>query len=255
MVLGIVLAGRPNSKALRAAAPDVAWESLIPLAGRPMGAYVAAALAGVKDVEHVVVAGPPALAAPGVDVSAPGERLTDSLRGALRRANDTGCTADELVIATGDAPLLTAVTVAALIEHCRRRGLGFGYPIVARPACEARFPGVRRTYVRLREGVFTGGNCFYLRSAAMARALELLEQVHAHRKHPLRLARMFGLGTVFGVLAGTARLKGLEAAASRLLGCAAGAWVCPDPEIGVDVDDPGDLEICRTALAGLPLSR
>ena len=252
MVLGIVLAGRPNLGALRAVSPEVAWEAMVPIAGRPMASYVVAALAGARPVERVVVAGPDDLAGVGVEVSPPGQRVTDSLRGALDRARQSGCDADELVVATGDAPLLTAGTVAALIEYCRRRDLSFGYPIIARAACEARFPGVRRTYVRICEGVFTGGNCFYLRAGSMARVLELLEQVHAHRKHPMRLARMFGWDTVLGVLTGTARLARLEAVASRLLGCAAGAWVCPDPGAGVDADDPGDLEICRAALERAP---
>ena len=248
MVLGIVLAGRPNRGALRAAAADVAWEALIPLAGRPMASYVIAALAGTKDVERVVVAGPPELGGPAVDVAAPGQRVTDSLRRAMERAREGGLSPDEVVIATGDAPLLTAATVAALIDHCRRRSLAFGYPIVARAVCEARFPGVRRTYVRIREGAFTGGNCFYLRAEAVDRVLELLDEVHAHRKHPLRLARMFGWGVVLGVLTGTAGLRRVEAVATRMLGCPAGAWVCPDPGIGVDVDTPGDLEVCRAAV-------
>ncbi len=250
MVVGIVLAGRPNRGALRAAAPDADWEALIPLGGRPMASYVIAAVAGAREVQRVVVAGPDGLSAAGSMTVAPGDTLSDSLRNALRGLGAAGSVADELVIAAGDAPLLEAATVSELITHARRRALAFAYPIITRAVCDARFPGVRRTYVRIREGVYTGGNCFYLSTEAAPRVLELLEQLHAHRKHPLRLAGMFGWGAVLGLVTGTARLEHLEAAATRLLGRPAGAWVCPDAGAGVDVDDPGDLEVCRVALSG-----
>jgi CTP:molybdopterin cytidylyltransferase MocA len=247
MVLGVVLAGRRNLGALRAAAPEVEWEALIPIGGRPMAAYVVAALSGSSAVDRVVVAGPPALALAGAEVVPPGEGVRDSLRQALAAA---GGGLDAVVVAAGDAPLLTAAAVSELVAYCRGRGLAFGYPIVSRAVCEARLPGIRRTYVRIHEGVFTGGNCFYLRGDAVEPALRLLERVHADRKRPLRLARLFGWRVVWGLLTGTARLRTLEAVGSRLLGVPAGAWICRDAGVGVDVDDVRDLELCRAALGG-----
>ena len=246
MVIGVVLAGRANRKALAQVAPDVAWEALVPIAGRPMGGYVVAALAGARSVDRVVVAGPAALGVGRAEVVAPGERVTDTLQAALAAASPAPD--DEVVIAAGDAPLLSAAAVEELLATCRRRGLAFGYPIVSRRDCEARFPGVRRTYVRLREGAFTGGNLFYVQARVMPRCVELLEWVHANRKHPLRLAGMLGWGTVLALATGTARLARVERAGSRVLGAPAAAVPMRDAGVGVDVDDAGDLELCRAAL-------
>ena len=249
MALGIVLAGRRNVGALRTAAPDCAWEALIPIAGRPMAGYVVAALAGARDVQRVVVVGPGDLGQPGVTVIPPGDGISASLRLAWTEAQ-RAAPADEVVVAAGDAPLLSAGSVTALIEQSRRRGLAIGYPIATRVACLASFPGVRRTYVRLREGSFSGGNCVYLRAEAVERVLGLLERVHRDRKRPLRLARLLGWRLVWGLLSGQARLRHAEDAASRLVGAPAGAWISPDPSVAVDVDSPGDLDLCRTVLTG-----
>lgn len=250
MVIGVVLAGRANRGALARVAPEVAWEALVPIAGRPMGGYVVAALAGARSVGRVVVAGPAELASGEAVCVPPGERVSDTLRAALAVARPAAD--DEVLIATGDAPLLTAAAVEEVLAACRQRRLAFGYPIVARRDCEARFPGVRRTYVRLREGAFTGGNLFYVRADALARCIALLEWAHANRKRPLRLAGMLGWGTVLLLAVGRARLARVEAAGSRVLRALAGAVPTHDAGVGVDVDDAGDLELCRAALTHAP---
>lgn len=252
MLIGIVLAGRRNTARLLAAAPEAEWEALVPVAGRPMVGHVVEALAGTPGVERLIVAGPPEAGGPGVTVVPPGQRVTASLRHALDAIPGCRDPEAELLIATGDAPLLTAGALEALLAECRARGLGLGYPIVPRALCEARFPGVRRTYVRLREGSFTGGNCFYLRGEAVDAALGLLERFYAERKRPWRLAGLLGWRLLLGLLLGTAGLAAAEAAGSRLLAFPAGAVRADDPGIGVDVDGPEDLELCRRVLAQRP---
>jgi CTP:molybdopterin cytidylyltransferase MocA len=247
VAIGIVLAGRPNTRALRAAAPDCPWEALIPIAGRPMTAYVVEALAAVKDVQRVIVAGPPELRVPGAVVVAPGAGVVSSWRAALAAAGD-GDDAQELLVSAGDAPLLRAETLERFLQSCRTRGLALGYPIVERSVCQQGFPGVRRTYVRLANGSFTGGNCAYVHRTAVEPCLELLDRVHRDRKHPLRLARLFGWGPLLALAFGRLRLETAEAAAGALLGVRAAAWISPDAGIGVDVDDADDLALCRAAL-------
>lgn len=250
MAVGIVLAGRRNTGALAEAEPAQEWEALIPVGGRPMLEHVVGALTGVPEVRRVIVAGPPGFSAPGVTLVPPGERVTASLRNALEADPTSRAPAEELLIATGDAALLNARAVAALLAGARERGLEVAYPIVPRERCEAAYPGVRRTYVRLREGAFTGGNCFYLRGDAVEAALSLLERLYADRKRPLRLAGLFGWGLLLGLLLGRARLADAEAAGSRVLGHTAGALVTEDPGVGVDVDRPEDLALCRAVLGG-----
>ncbi len=246
--VGIVLAGRSNRGALAESAPDVAWEALIPLAGRPMGAYVVAALAGVREVCGVVVVGPAELGRGTPTVVAPGGDLLGSLRAGLEAARAFAPQDAEYLVATGDAPLLTSAAVADVLSRCRARGLALGYTAVPRVVCEQRFGRIRRTYVRLREGAFTGGNCFYLRAEAAEAVLNLTARAYAARKRPWALARWLGWGLVAGLVLGTVRLSDAERAASRLLGKPAGVVVSDEAGVGVDVDDAGDLAFCRQAL-------
>jgi 2-phospho-L-lactate guanylyltransferase (CobY/MobA/RfbA family) len=242
---GIVLAGRANRGALRQAAPESLYEAEIDVAGRPMAAWVAAALAAVPGVRHLAVVGPPGLW-PGALVVSPRDSLASNLRAGLDALGD----GDEAVlIAAGDAPLLTARAAGDLAAAAVAAGAQFGYPIVSRQACEAAFPGVRRTYVRMADGSFSGGNCFYLRRDAVETALALVSRLYAARKQPLRLARILGLSAVLGLLTGRARIADLERTAEVRFGLRARAFPSADAGLAVDVDRPEDLDLARAALA------
>ncbi len=238
-VAGVVLAGRRNEGRLRD--EPSAYEALIPIAGRPMGAWVVAALA--PSCERVVAVGPEGLGATAV---APGPSLLENVRAGLAAVAPS----DEFLVATGDAPLLTAGAVAAFLAASRAAHAALGYPIVPRAACEAAFPGTRRTYVRADGVEYTGGNVFYLRAEAVAPLLAQVEAFYLARKNPLRLAGLFGLGTILALLTGTARVATLEAIASRRLGVAARGIVSGDAGVGTDCDKPSDLALARAVLGG-----
>ncbi len=238
-VVGVVLAGRRNEGRLRA--EPGAYEALIPIAGRPMGAWVVAALLPL--CARVAVVGPDGLGAPAV---APGASLLENMRRGFAAVEP----ADEILVATGDAPLLTEPGVAQLLARSRAAGACVGYPIVPRSACEAAFPGTRRTYVRADGRQYTGGNCIYVRADGAAPLLAEVEAFYRARKNPLRLAGLFGLGTILALLAGRARIATLEANASRRLGVAARGIVCDEAGVGVDCDKPEDLALARAVLAG-----
>lgn len=219
------------------------------LSGRPMAGWVSAALAAVPGMERVAVVGPGDW--DGALQVEPGDSIVDNLRRGVAALATCGAPAgQDLVVAAGDAPLIGAAAVARFVAACRAAGADFGYPIVSRFACEARFPGVQRTYVRLREGRYTGGNCFYLTPAAVEPAIERLERVFRDRKRPIRLAALLGIGLLLRLVTGRACLAEAERAAGRLLGRRACAIVCDqDAELALDVDKPADLALVRRALS------
>jgi len=83
LLKAVVLAGRRNDGKLRAEAPDVAWEALIPIQGHPMTAYVLAAVSSVPEVSETVLVGPGELAAGVGHVVPAGQAGTHHPRGAL----------------------------------------------------------------------------------------------------------------------------------------------------------------------------
>lgn len=252
----LVLAGRPDDGRLEggAAASGAAdapgWEALIDIAGQPMAARVLAALGASRRVAGGVVVGPAALEAhlpPGFELAAPvGDTVQNLAAGLARRPADAG----HVLVVTSDIPLVTGEMIDSLVEACGERTLDVYFPVVRREVAEARFPGVHRTYVRLRDGSFTAGNLFVVRPEAVAAGGGgLLERMVRWRKAPWRLALALGPGLLFGLLTARLDLEGAAREASRRLGVRGQAIVTPHAEVGVDVDKPGDLALCREALS------
>ncbi len=270
MIDAVVLAGRPNTGALREAGA-VPWEALIEIAGRPMAAHVVAALRQAAGVGRVVVVGPEALGpavGPDVTLVAPGGSLVENLRRGLAAAGaGVALSADgrtpgvappaggvprggAVLLVGGDVPLLTGPMIDAFLAACEAVPASLHYPIIPRAECMARSPGARRTFVTVREGAFTGGNLFRVDSAAAPGLLDLAERFYAARKSPLRLAGLLGWGTVVKFLLKRAGIPELEAVVARLAGVPARAVIVADPEIGMDVDKPEDLKLAEAVLSG-----
>lgn len=259
-VHALVLAGRRNDGALREAS-DAEWEALIDVCGRPMAGYVLQALAGARRVAGGIVVGPSALAACGALPAAfrrvePGGSLTDNLRLGVEALAPTqeDHEPDAVLVSTSDVPLLTAAMVDAFLAQTGDMGLDLYVPVVRREIAEARFPGVHRTYIHLRDGAYTMGNLFLVRTRLLrpeAGSMSQLETFVRLRKSPLQMARTLGPYLLLGVALGRFTLEDLERVAGARLGIRGRAVVVNDPEIGVDVDKVSDLALCREVLSHL----
>ena len=274
-VPALVLAGAPNRGPL-AAVSDRPYEALIEIQGRPMIAYVLDALRVAPSVGAVGIVGPvPELAAAlelaGEQLIPPVGGLLDNLvhgarvlqeaggdregdgRGAPREPAGGG---DRLLVVTADIPLVTAAAFEDFLERCRARdaaagppGLDAFYPMVSRAASEARFPGQRRTYVHLKNGAYTGGNCVLLSPNLLLRQRELFDQAVALRKDPLGMARLLGLGFIVKFVLRRLEAADIERVVRQRLGINGAIVEVPYAEIGFDVDKPEDLELARRLLA------
>ncbi|WP_298628746.1 NTP transferase domain-containing protein [uncultured Thermus sp.] len=207
-------------------------KALVPYRGRPMAEWVLSALqeAGLSAIyvgENPGLAPSPRLTLPD----------TGSLLGNLEAA--LGHAEGRVLVATADIPHLSPEAVRFVLEKAPEAALV--YPIVPKGAVEARFPHTRRTYARLREGVFTGGNLLLLHKELFFQALPLAQRVVALRKKPWALARLIGWDILLKLLLGRLTLPELEARAKRILGVEARALITPYPEVGVDVDREEDL--------------
>jgi GTP:adenosylcobinamide-phosphate guanylyltransferase len=182
---------------------------------------------------------------PGVKVAA-GETLVENmLRGA--RALDAQAPT-HLLYVTGDIPLVTAEGLETFIRDSLNSAAALTYPIIPRAACERRFPGAHRTYARIKEGTFTGGNVILTRASLLDDKQALIQGLYQARKAPFKLAGILGMATVVRLLTGTLDLPYLEAVASRILDAPVRAIVTEHAEIGFDVDKAADLLAVEHAL-------
>ena len=132
----------------------------------------------------------------------------------------------------------------------RDPGAALVYPVVPEHAAQAKFPGGKRTYARVLEGRFTGGNLFVLEPGLVGQFMPRLRQVIANRKNPVALAGLIGLSTLLKFLIGRVGISELETKVGRILGVPARALVTEAAEIGFDVDKPEDLAVAKQVLAG-----
>jgi len=233
----VVLAGGSPDDPL-AARYGVAAKTLVSVHGRPMVAYTLEALRATPEVGRVVYVGPAPEGglSPEPDVLLPDQgSMIANLEAGLAEA-----VTPRVLVASGDNPFITAEAVRWLLEHAPDAALV--YPIVPKEAVEQRWPGMRRTYARLREGTFTGGNLILLDKELFARALPMARKIVALRKNPLALARLIGFGVLFKLLLGRLSVAELEQRAERLFGVPMRALVTPYPEVGVDADEEEDFK-------------
>ncbi len=157
-----------------------------------------------------------------------------------------------VLIATSDLPFLTGRVAGNFardgLAHAQAHDSDIVWPIVPVHACYERFPGVKRTALKLREGEFTGGNLAIVRPGFLFTHERRIAAAFAARKSPLKLAGMLGFGTV-GRLVLSQKLHPnlltiplLEARVGRLLGGKASAYISQDPELATDLDRPSDFK-------------
>ncbi|WP_027717165.1 nucleotidyltransferase family protein [Desulfovirgula thermocuniculi] len=250
MVDAVVLAGSPNSGPLKECSP-VPYEALIPIGPKAMVQYVVEALLAARGVGRVVVVGPRelegCLAGFPVELVPPGKDLLENVLRALERLPGAG----RVLVASSDIPLLTPRAVEDFLEQCRGREADLYYPVVPREAVERSFPGPsRRTYVRLRDGVFTGGNLFLVNPEVVPRCLGFGQRFIAARKSPWKLCRLLGAVFLLRYLLRRLSIEEARDRVSRLMGIRGEVVISRYAEVGVDVDKPADLEMVAAVLRG-----
>ncbi len=224
---------------------ETQYRALVPIGGVPMYQRVVDALRAVPAIETILVVGQ-VPEGEGYGVVSPGKNLLDNVRLGLERSPH-----ESVLFSTVDVPFLTAESVAFFLDESLRSGASLAYAVVPAEVCRERFPQMKRTTVRLREGEVTGGNLFWVRRAVALRELPRLEALYEARKQPVRLASQIGLGLLIQFL--LARLisphllsiRQIERRVARILGVPVKAILTPYAEVGTDIDRLEHWELMR----------
>lgn len=245
----VVLAGGLNQEHLQQCS-NVTLEALIPIGDRIMVDYVIGALKASQVVNKIAVVGPveelqKIYQEKDLILCPPGKTVINSVLQGLDALQPEG----RVLVCTGDIPLINREVVDDFIGKCDREDIDLYYPVVPKEANDAKYPGVQRTYITLREGTFTGGNMFLVNPQIIAACAQKGEQLVRLRKSPLALSRQIGLLFILKFLLKVLSLQETEQRFSQLLGIKGKAVICHYPEVGIDVDKPSDLELVRKVLA------
>jgi molybdopterin-guanine dinucleotide biosynthesis protein A len=237
-VSAVVLAGGNDDLSKET---GVLSKALVPIQGKPMAYHILRALRQSDSVTFISYVGQ-------------GDSSFTSLTDALLPAGETmaatlalGAGAalakhpeQPLLILSADVPWLTPSAVDALVQ--KTPDVDLIYPIIPKEVSERQFPGQKRTYIKIAEGKFTGGNVIIISVKMLPKLLKVLDQLHAARKNPLALARLFGVDIIFKLLLSRVTIPELEQRAKKILGAELKAWISDDASLGADVDKASHLQ-------------
>lgn len=252
----IILAGGINSGELQKYAPYES-EALIIIGSSPMIYYVVQAVRASKKVRRIIISGPVESLREyfkkesDLFFSPSGDDAIDSFANAVDLMGPEELTSKVLVLPT-DIPFITPEAIDDFLNQCEREDSDFYYAIVKKEANEARFPRVVRTYARLKEGVFTGGNLFLVRTSIISQCVDMGKKLVAKRKNPIALARLLGLSLVIRFLFRRLSISDAENRFEKVLGIKGKAIISEYAEVGVDVDKPSDLKLAEKILGNVP---
>jgi GTP:adenosylcobinamide-phosphate guanylyltransferase len=244
MVNAVVLAGSTNNGPLKACS-SVAHEALIPMGNKTMVEHVVEALLKARNIDRILIVGPVAelsrLAFDSrISMAEARGTILENIEAGLRMLPAE----KRVLLVTSDIPLLTPQAVEAFLALCGDLSGDLYYPVIEKNTVDNKFPSTRRTYVKTKEGVFTGGNLFLLNPAVFKKCMENGQKIINLRKSPIGLCRLMGLKFVVKFLMRSLTLKEAEEKVSLLLGGIKGRVVISQhPEVGVDVDKPVDYEL------------
>lgn len=213
-------------------------KAFLTLNGRKMIDYVLDCYLNMEEVTDIAVAGPPdgLRGLVGVTPIPQREDMIENVQAGAALFPDGW-----LLLSTSDIPLITPEAIRDFLGRCSEADLF--YPLIEKYDCQRRYPEMERTWVRLAEGEFTGGNVILVRAASIAAAAPAAAMFFAARKSPIQLARIIGPATLAKLLLRRLSIPELEAKVANILGLVCKAVITPYPEIGADIDKKSDYEI------------
>ena len=225
-------------------------KALLPIGGKPMIEYVVDALLAAPAIDKVIIAGNATLkeyfaAWERVTVTVSGESAVDSFLSVLPY---TDIDADQLLLCSNDLPLLTGQIIENFVALCQPRGLDVYYPVVSEATNKMHYPETVRTYIKFKEGQYTGGNVFLVRPKAILGCREKAEKLIAARKSPMKIAGIVGPTCLAKFATGKLDFPSCIKIGHKALGLTGKVVVCPYPEISIDVDKTSDLELVEKTL-------
>lgn len=222
-------------------------KALVDVAGKPMIQWILDAVGNSSKVENIVIV--------SLDESSklnckktihyvPHQgSMIDNIKAGTNKILELNPTSDYILAIASDIPTITTEMVDWLIDTCLETKDELYYNVVLREVMEARFPGSKRTYTKLKGVELCGGdmNVFAIKTVTAREGLwNKLEQ---NRKKPLKQVAMVGFDNLLLILL---RLITPEQAAkrvSRRIGLKARVIRCPYAEIAMDADKAFQYEL------------
>lgn len=251
----IVAGGVPQEEDLLYEYTQGKPKALLDMNGRTMLERVVDALQSARQIEEIVVVGlgsdmGQTFKRPVHHLPGQGSLIANTISGinwVLQHKPDT----QAVFSSSADIPLVTGEIVDAIIDMCRPFDHGLYYNFVTRETMEARFPGSKRTFTKLKGVEVAGGDLGIIHPDVVVNNPELWNALSNARKHAWQIAREVGVMVLLKLLTRQLSIPDIERLATRLTGKPAKVLLNPYAEMGMDGDKPHQVDMLRAELKRL----
>lgn len=216
------------------------YKSFIPLKDRAQVDYVFSAFLRSGKVAKLVAVVPPErmnLVPPNVITLPDQGGMLENIYAALPLMED-----EKVIISSADIPLVDAEIIRTVLSDFESSDADLLYPIVDKRVNDRFFAKNKRTYVKTKDGTFTGGNFLLADRKVVMSQRDLIARIIANRKNPVALAAILGIDTLFALATGKISIPSLEERLSSRLGFKIRTYICKYPQVAFDLDKPEDLK-------------
>jgi GTP:adenosylcobinamide-phosphate guanylyltransferase len=228
-------------------------KAMLDILGKPMVQWVLDALSGAHRVENVVLIG--LTAESGLTCAKPLTFLPnkigmiENILGGIKKIMEINPSATRLLLVSSDIPGITSAMVDWEVEAASGSDVDLCYNVIKREVMEARYPGSRRTFTKLKGMDICGGDLNVLRTSVASMNTDIWEKLVASRKNPVKQAAIMGFDTLLLMMLRAITLDDAVKKLTARLHMTGKAIICPYAEIGMDIDKPNQLELMRADLA------
>jgi molybdopterin-guanine dinucleotide biosynthesis protein A len=227
-------------------------KAMLDIAGKPMIQWTLDALGEAKNVDNVIITG----LSPKSDLKCKKPlyylsnqgKMLDNLVVGVNKSLELNPRNKYVLLVSSDIPALKADMVDWLITTCMETSDDIYYGVCPREVMEARYPGSKRTYTKLKDMEVCGADINVSHVRMASEHLDTWEALIANRKNPVAQAQVMGLGTLYLLLTRQATLQDFVGRVSKRVGIKGRAIVWPYAEPCMDVDKPNQLEMMRADL-------
>lgn len=253
-VTALLLAGsRPGVDPIAQAA-GVPVKTLVPVDGDAMINRPARALLAHPAIDRLVIltqspqvfADNPATAwlatHPAIHFERSGSGIATSLLALMDRAD----IAYPLLVTTADHVLLDGEMIDQFVGEAQ--GADLAVALVERRNLLAAYPNSRRTWLKFRDGWWSGANLFWFGGGKARPVVALWQEVEQDRKKGWKVLAAFGPLPLLGAVLRILTLRGGIARIGRRFGLTARLVAMDKAEACIDADKPDDIALIEAIL-------
>lgn len=226
-------------------------KSFIIINGKPMIQWIINALNGAELVESIHIIGIPEsdklLSEKKLFYYPEQGGILENLLFGAEMIMKNNSDSDYFLTVSADIPLINPEIVDIVIRNANLQDVDIFYNIVEKSNMLKTFPNVRRTYMRLNEGLFCGGDMHVVNARYLIGSVA--NKFVMYRKNPLKLIFVVGLVPLLRMIIKPYSLIDAEKVIYKRTGIRSKPTICEYAEIGMDIDTPEQLAIARNYIS------